>query len=329
MEKTFIDKSLDGLEKKLSRYQTLKERKNTLLKWLEKAEKHRSTVNDKIYQKVKAEYDQQLSETSSDLDPIEKEIGDKREAAQHRLAETKEELNALREQRAEAVFRHRIGEYDSEKMNEIETSLSPLIEEKEQQGNDFSNLLLRIDQSVRNEESKKERRDSFGDDVISGLADPVEDGSPTNAAETGVSQSTADIATPFERQEEAPLSGIPAQEGRPEQAGGAKETSQMDEDQMIPFPNLIITSGNQSGKKIPLLPMTMTIGREHDNNIELKDEEIARYHARVVYQDHRFILQDLSSSTGTWVNGERITQASLNNKDKIRFGKTELIIDFS
>jgi hypothetical protein len=329
MEKTVTEKSLDGIEQKLARYQGLMERKNTLLKWLENAEKNRSTVNDKIYQKVKAEYNRQLSETVSDLSPIEKEIGDERESAQRRRAETEEDLNALQDQQAESAFRHRIGEYDGDKLREIETSLSPLIEEKKQQENTLSTLLRRIDEAMQDDEPHPEGSGTFADEVISGLADPVDDGTPENATGIGSSQNTADTQNPSARPEGAALSNSPAQEKDSLLETAALETSQADEDQMIPFPNLIITSGKQSGKKIPLLPMTMTIGREHDNNIELKDEEVARYHARVVYQDHRFVLQDLNSSTGTWVNEEQITQASLKNTDKIRLGKTEMIIDFN
>jgi hypothetical protein len=291
MEKTISEKSFDMIEQKLTQYRSLTERREKLLEWLEKAEEHRSTVNDKIYQKVKTEYDQQLSEVVSDLSPIEREIGEGRESVQRRLADTEEELNSLQEQQEETVFRHRIGEYNQNKMTELETSLSPLIQEKTKQKETLATFLQRIDEALNESVPEDERRKTYADEMISGLADPVKDNFTSDEA--------------------------------------IEEISKIDDDQMIPFPNLIVTTGNQSGKKIPLLPMTMTIGREHDNNIELKDEEVARYHARVVYEDNRFVLQDLNSSTGTWVNGEQITETALNNKDKIRFGKTEMVIDFS
>jgi pSer/pThr/pTyr-binding forkhead associated (FHA) protein len=94
------------------------------------------------------------------------------------------------------------------------------------------------------------------------------------------------------------------------------------------FPVLIIVGGPGSGKKLPLVPMTMTVGREHDNNIELKDEDVARYHARISFQRGQYVLEDLESSTGTWVNDERITEAVLKQGDRIRVGATELVIDF-
>ncbi len=94
------------------------------------------------------------------------------------------------------------------------------------------------------------------------------------------------------------------------------------------FPILIITKGPGAGKKLPLVPMTMTLGREHDNNIELKDEDVARYHARISYKSGSYLLQDLESSSGTWLNDEKITEATLQHGDKLRVGATEMMVDF-
>jgi len=95
-------------------------------------------------------------------------------------------------------------------------------------------------------------------------------------------------------------------------------------------PNLIISSGPNSGRKIPLLPMTMTIGREHDNNIVLKDEAVCRYHARIVHREGRYFLSMLDESTGAWVNDERVAgEVPLKDADRIRIGNTELIFDWS
>ncbi len=377
MEKTVTEKSPDTIERKLTRYRNLTERKERLLKWLEKAEKHRGTVNNKIYQKVRAEYDQELSETTSELTPIEREITNERDSARLRLAETEKELDELQEQHAEMTFRHQTGEYDGSKLGEIESSLTPLIHEKKQQKEAFSAFVRRIDETLQGTAQVKGWTNPIAEEVISdladpdvdaSLADPVEDTSPIkpvvdaspadpvaeaspadppaeaspadpvakaspadpamstsspNTPESKPAEFEIDIENILEEKKDVPSSKAPVQ------AEEKRKSARLDENQMIPFPNLIITAGSQSGKKIPLLPMTMTIGREHDNNIEIKDEEVARYHARIVYQDSRFVLQDLNSSTGTWVNGEQITETPLNNNDKIRLGKTEIIIDFS
>ena len=72
----------------------------------------------------------------------------------------------------------------------------------------------------------------------------------------------------------------------------------------------------------------MTIGREHDNNVELKDPDVARYHARIVHERGSYIIEDLDSATGTWVNGKRTRRAPLNQGDVVRVGSTEIAIDF-
>ena len=73
--------------------------------------------------------------------------------------------------------------------------------------------------------------------------------------------------------------------------------------------------------------MTMTIGREHDNNVELKDQDVARYHARIVFERGQHVLEDLEGSTGTWLNDVKIKRAALKNGDFIRFGTCEILIE--
>lgn len=107
-----------------------------------------------------------------------------------------------------------------------------------------------------------------------------------------------------------------------------KGTGTSTKDRPKGFPVLIITKGPGSGKKLPLVPMTMTVGREHDNNIELKDDEVSRYHARISHESGQYVISDLDSSSGTWVNDEKVLQQALKHGDKIRVGATELVIDF-
>ncbi len=93
-------------------------------------------------------------------------------------------------------------------------------------------------------------------------------------------------------------------------------------------PSLVFVNGSHAGESVPLLPTTMTIGREHDNNIELKDPDVARYHARIVYERGNYVVEDLDSTTGTWVNGQRTRKSPLNHGDVVRVGSTEIAIDF-
>ncbi len=93
-------------------------------------------------------------------------------------------------------------------------------------------------------------------------------------------------------------------------------------------PSLVFVNGAHAGESVPLLPTTLTIGREHDNNIELKDPDVARYHARIIHERGNYVVEDLDSTTGTWVNGQRTKRAPLNHGDVVRVGSTEIAIDF-
>lgn len=90
------------------------------------------------------------------------------------------------------------------------------------------------------------------------------------------------------------------------------------------LPILTIAKGPGAGKSLPLLPMTMTLGREVDNNIELRDMDVARYHARISFEAGKYVIQDLEGSSGTFVDGQRITKTALYPGAVIRVGGTEL-----
>lgn len=63
------------------------------------------------------------------------------------------------------------------------------------------------------------------------------------------------------------------------------------------------------------------LGRHPDNQGLLDDDGISRFHARVTPQDgNSYRLEDLNSSNGTFLNGERITSCDLRNGDTVQLG---------
>ncbi len=73
------------------------------------------------------------------------------------------------------------------------------------------------------------------------------------------------------------------------------------------------------------LTAEIVIGRHKDCDLRLFDETTSRRHARIVAEDGNVMLDDLGSSNGTWLNGERIeTPARLFDGDVIRIGDTQV-----
>jgi len=70
---------------------------------------------------------------------------------------------------------------------------------------------------------------------------------------------------------------------------------------------LVMHSGPTPGKTFPMEGDVLTIGREATNAIAINDAEVSRKHAQLVFQGGKYIITDLGSTNGTFVNGQRLT----------------------
>ncbi|MFA6003046.1 MAG: FHA domain-containing protein [Elusimicrobiota bacterium] len=77
----------------------------------------------------------------------------------------------------------------------------------------------------------------------------------------------------------------------------------------------------------PLPEPGATIGRDADNFIKLEDTMVSRYHAEVHAKDDMWVLKDLNSTNGIFVNGSRVKNAVLKPQDKVRIGPFEMVFE--
>ena len=78
-------------------------------------------------------------------------------------------------------------------------------------------------------------------------------------------------------------------------------------------------------KVITIDKPVINIGRKSDNHIVINNEYVSRHHAQVRMIEGRYVIQDLNSTVGTSVNGERIDQHYLNPGDVISLGGVPII----
>lgn len=84
---------------------------------------------------------------------------------------------------------------------------------------------------------------------------------------------------------------------------------------------LVRMDGSDIGKVMGLRQSgEFTIGRRSDCNLSLKYEGVSRVHARITHQDGAFFVEDLGSSNGTLLRGQRITRHRLTHGDILQFG---------
>ncbi len=70
---------------------------------------------------------------------------------------------------------------------------------------------------------------------------------------------------------------------------------------------LVMHSGPTPGKTFPLEGDILTIGREASNAVAINDAEVSRKHTQLIFQGGKYIITDLGSTNGTFVNGQRLT----------------------
>ena len=66
------------------------------------------------------------------------------------------------------------------------------------------------------------------------------------------------------------------------------------------------------------------IGRDPGNDIQIDNEAVSREHARIIRGPNYYLIEDLNSTNGTFVNGKKINKKFLQEVDEILIGKHSL-----
>ena len=87
-----------------------------------------------------------------------------------------------------------------------------------------------------------------------------------------------------------------------------------------------IIQGFDQGERLEISSKIVRIGRDSNNDLQVHDSEVSRFHAELQPEGDGFKVVDLGSSNGTFLNGERITSAALSSGDRVQLGKTHIVI---
>jgi hypothetical protein len=84
----------------------------------------------------------------------------------------------------------------------------------------------------------------------------------------------------------------------------------------------VMRSGPTPGATFPLASDQLIIGRDAASGVAINDAEVSRQHARLTFQGGKYVLEDLGSTNGTFVNGQRLTGATvLKSGDVVSLGE--------
>lgn len=87
---------------------------------------------------------------------------------------------------------------------------------------------------------------------------------------------------------------------------------------------LVCVSTQFAGRELEIGKTEVVIGRTGDNDLAIDHRSVSRHHAKIVVAGRRFLLHDLKSANGTFVNGETYAQTELKRGDLIELGHVKL-----
>ncbi|MEY4262387.1 MAG: hypothetical protein RLY88_95 [Actinomycetota bacterium] len=86
---------------------------------------------------------------------------------------------------------------------------------------------------------------------------------------------------------------------------------------------LVVIDGPKTGAEIKLDKRELTIGRSEDSDLIVDDEYASTHHAKLILINNDWLIQDLNSTNGTFLDGSRVgTPAVVKLNTSVRIGKT-------
>jgi pSer/pThr/pTyr-binding forkhead associated (FHA) protein len=129
--------------------------------------------------------------------------------------------------------------------------------------------------------------------------------SPFAAASAAPAPSAAPLASPIggapttaPTMQPPPASNLPS--GANTATGRAKAT-------VLTASRLVITSGPRQGTELALGRDPVTIGRSSESGLVIRDDYTSTHHARLLLWNDEWMIQDLDSTNGTFLDGKRVT----------------------
>lgn len=287
---------------------------------LDKIKESKTSVSDTVFDKVKNDYIRRLEETTDAL--LQKKNDIDRELATLYETRTKvaENVEVHKEKLEEIHFRHELGEYDDATFNRVAT-------EENNKLSKFEKILAAVNSNIKRYESIFEGEGDLGASAYSAKEAPFSVSDSEEASDKGHEEPGTDAEVVAEEGGDYMVSGSEAGyfEGTDEVA--------LPQDTEITGHTPAVTSkgGNVGLARLTIIEgegkMTSydvrkeaTIGRASSNMIVLKEAKVSRQHATVTKKGEEYLVEDLNSSNGVFVNNERIKEYALSDGDEIRIG---------
>lgn len=86
----------------------------------------------------------------------------------------------------------------------------------------------------------------------------------------------------------------------------------------------VVVGTGMAGSSYPITSRGLSIGRSEDRDVVIPDPAASRHHCSVLLQGEDYVLKDMGSANGVYVNAVRVRDCTLSDGDLIRIGNTEM-----
>ncbi|MFH1654593.1 MAG: FHA domain-containing protein [Pseudomonadota bacterium] len=316
-------------EKLLADSTKIKERWQLIKDRLVKIEDQKDKVSSQVYAKVKSDYQNQLQQFTTELMEKQRDI----ESEIETLTSTKEKIESQLEEQKHALeeleFRNSLGEFKAtefqkgarekkEKINKFETLLTAVNSNIERYQEIFSEEMEIIEEAGAVKAPPRQKQIKEVKDVTAKVEVKEEPSAPEEEflideePQDNYFAGSDETSESKIREETQPTAKVDVA-NEPKESKGKHP------------PRIIIINGEEAGAVYPI-KQTLTFGRGKSNTICIHDPKISRQHAQIKFEGGQYILRDLNSSNGTFVNNERIDEHILLHNDEIQLG--DIVMQF-
>jgi hypothetical protein len=266
---------------------------------IQRANERREGVPDAVYQRVLRDYQARLQELDAQARPLRERARGEFRRLRDIHGRLRRALDAAVLDRQEIEFRHDISEMTDE---------------------EFETRHLTADGIVGECQAQFDKADALRGRFLELIPEPPEEAAAPPVPAPAPPPATSKELSEPEFEGATMATPVPSTEA-PE--GGAASSPMLT--LAVPIGRLVSQGAN--GLSYVLGSVT-TIGRTSDNDIAVNVKAVSRRHARVEVTAEGYLLKDLGSGNGTFVNDKRIDERVLVEGDRVRLGTEDFVFRF-
>jgi hypothetical protein len=288
----------------------LLDRKRRVETLLASATAERSNVPPQIFERVTGDYRRQLEEIAAEIGPVRHRLGEELKSIHEQEVRYRAQRETLAANITELKFRSQLGEFTEEDLGERIGELELVVGALDEQLQDFERTYSVV-------------KELWGEDVEALVA--AVRGAPKNASPMTSPRLSPPPPPPRRRgadEDRGQAQTIAPQVPITAQPTGEPRFNAVSSATVVLGRALLTRKRPDGGKAFVIDPNGLVLGRSISSDVVIQGATISRRHAIILFENGRFVIEDVSSGGGVIVNSVRVSKSILDDGDQIEVGSS-------